>query len=462
MRNSTVIEEAGYFWLPSTPDSRLPGTLHISERGRITLDVIGMFGDPVQAFTVNGSLKRIVGLVKSQYVTLDSCNCKKQNLNFGGISRSIIDARVAYLGAAYGDEETVTFSKVRFSVEGLDEWLFITGLEIEHNFDDLSATIRYKPPRKIPIRLPGDIELAFGFSWSLSGGGTEFKEAKISQKASMSLVSSNGMPLETFLSIISKLTNFLSFAIDKTVMLESVTGFSTELTREREGAQREQVPIRIYFESTSYNEVAPKISWNDMLFRYDQVKDQLEEILAKWFSNYETSEPAFNLYFAYKFGAQRYIDGRFLSLAQGIETLHRRNSTKTVMPPAEFSNLVQELLKSCPSDRKEWLNSRIAYSNEISLRQRLVEMIEPFQLIYGTEERVSLFIRGVVDTRNYLTHYDERLSEKAARGGVDLWRLCMKLEVLFQLHFLRLMGLSNEFIANIVNTVESVKWKLRQ
>lgn len=461
MRNSTVIDEAGYFWLPATPESKLPGTLHISERGGITLDVIGMFGDPAEAFRANSSLKRIIGLIRNQNVTLDSCVYKKQSLTFGGISKSVIHATVAYLGVAYDDEEAVTFEKVRFSVEGLDEWLLITGLEIDLNLEGLGANIKYKRPEQIALRLPGDIKLEIGFSWSLAGGGTEFKEAKISQKASMSLVSSAGMPIESFFPIISKLTNFLSFAIDKTVMLESLDGFSTEIKRQKENGSSYQIPIEVVFESIPYDEVAPKISWTDMLFRYDQVKDELEKMLAKWFSNYETSEPAFNLYFAYKSGAQKYIDGRFLSLAQGIETLHRRNSSGTVMPPGEFRELVQALLKSCPEDKKEWLNTRIAYGNEISLRQRLTEMIEPFKALYGTEDEISTFIKRILDTRNYLTHFDDRLSERAARG-IDLWRLCMKVEVLFQLHFLRLIGLSVESITNIANAVESIKWKLRQ
>lgn len=461
MRNREVIEEVGYFWLPSTPGSKIPGTLHISEQGKVTLSAMGLFGDPAEASKANTSFKRIVGLINNQYVTLDSCRYKKNGGSFGGISKSIINASVAYLGVAYNDEETVSFSKVDLSVEGLDEWLFITGLQIEHNFEELSANISYKPPKKISIRLPEDIELAFAFSWSVSGGGTDFKEAKIKQDACMSLISSSSLPLKAFLSIISKLTNFLCFAIDKTVRLEFITGFSPNVTRQRKDADNEQVPIKVYFESVPYDETTRKIYWNDMLFRYDQVKDQLEEILAKWFSNYETSEPAFNLYFAYKSGAQRYIDGRFLSLAQGIETLHRRNSSKTVMPPDEFTKLIQQLLESCPNDKKEWFKNRIAYGNEISLRQRLVEMIEPFQSLYGSKQEVSAFINRVVDTRNYLTHYDQRSSDRLI-SGIEFWRLCMKLEVLFQLHFLRLMGLSNQFITSIVDAVDSLKWKLGQ
>jgi hypothetical protein len=131
------------------------------------------------------------------------------------------------------------------------------------------------------------------------------------------------------------------------------------------------------------------------------------------------------------------------------------------MLPEEFTALKDQLLESCPSDKREWLKTRIAYGNELSLRQRLVEMIEPFQALYGARQEVAAFIAAVVDTRNYLTHYDPRPSNRLITG-IDLWRLCMKLEVLFQLHFLRLIGLSNQSITAIVDAVESIKWKLRQ
>jgi hypothetical protein len=275
MRNSEVTDEVGYFWLPGTPDSKVPGTLHISERGKVTLDLMGMLGNPNDVFKSNTSFKRIIGLIKAQYVTLDACICTQNTISFGGISKSTINASVAYLGVAYEEDEKINFSKVEFSVEGLDEWLLLTGLEVRHNSQDASASIRYKAPEKITLKLPDDVELAFEFSWSVSGGGTQFKEANINQNSFISLISKTSLSLEVFLTIIVKLTNFLCFAIDKTVMLKFITGFSPDVTRKREGADNEEVPIHIYFESVSYEESIPKIYWQDMLFRYDHVKDRL-------------------------------------------------------------------------------------------------------------------------------------------------------------------------------------------
>lgn len=459
---SEAIEESGYFWLPDNPGSRLPGTLRISETGESSLEIIGSFSDPldVNALKNPEPLKRVVGLIRNDMVTLENCYYKKRDISFGGISKTIIGARFAFKGVGYESSDSISFSKLEFSVEGLDEWLSITGLRVDYDWENKGATIKYIPPKEIPIQLPDGIDLKFTFSWTLPGAPV-VTEAKITQKAIVSLTSQSLRKLEDFLALASKITNFLCFAIDETVSLVSATGYSHEIKRENGEGQTREKPIRIYFQDIRSSDVKAKVESHRMLFHYGHIAKDLERILNNWLANYTTSEPAFNLYFTAKAGAQKYIDGRFLSLAQGIETLHRRNSTKTLMPENEFKQMLQIISKNCPGEKKHWLNDRIAYGNELSLRQRLTEMLEPFQNLYGTETERRAFIGKVVDTRNYLTHYDERLSNKATTG-IEFWQLCMKLEVLFQLHFLRLMGLTNDTINTLVNDNHSIKWKLEQ
>ena len=97
------------------------------------------------------------------------------------------------------------------------------------------------------------------------------------------------------------------------------------------------------------------------------------------------------------------------------------------------------------------------YANEISLRKRLRQMLDPFASLYGGSKTVTSFVGRVVDTRNYLTHYDESLANRALRGE-DLWNLCRKLEGLLQLHFLLLIGLDE----TVVSTISKDNFALRE
>ncbi len=460
MRISEPIEISGYFWLPGQSDQRLPGVLHVSETGKTTLDVIGVFGEAIAALTESSpDLRRIVGVVENgDLVTLEHCFYTNRNISFGGLSKSTIYANYFLRGVQYDEDEAIVFSKFSFSLEGLDEWLSITGLRVDHNWEEGTASIHFNPPKEIVYRLPDEMALAFTFGWTLPGAPI-VTEAKITQKAFVTLKSESLRPIEDFLALVFKVNNFLCFAIDETVSLDSATCYSKDITRDVGDGEKREVPIKLYYQSSPLSDARPTISWHNMLFRYGHVANQLEAILKNWLSNYETSEPAFNLYFASKAGAHKYLDGRFLSLAQGIETLHRRNSKDTFMPEGEFGDFIAALVKSCPSDQQDWLAKKLEYANELPLRRRIRQMLEPFESLYGDSKQRKQFIGKVIDTRNYLTHYDEKLAQQAAKGE-SLWSLCMKLEALFQLHFLRLIGLDGDFIKNLVNENHALRSKL--
>lgn len=460
MRLSEPFEKSGYFWLPGKTENRLPGVLRITETAEATLEIIGIFGDTLAALNETApDLGRIVGIIENgDLITLDHCFYKNRNISFGGISKSTIYASFVLSGVQYDEGESITFSKFSFSVEGLDEWLSVSGLRVEHNWDDKSASIHFTPPKEIALQLPDGIGLAFTFGWTLPVAST-VTEAKITQKAYISLTSESLRSIDDFLAVVFKINNFLCFATDETVSLDSATAYSYEITRDSGNGKNHEIPIKVYYRSIPLSEVKPKVQWHGMLFRYGQIATQLEIILNNWLNNYETSEPAFNLYFASKSGAHRYLDGRFLSLAQGIETLHRRNSKETMMAEGEFNHLVATILKGCPSQKQEWLKKRLEYANELPLRHRLRQMLEPFENLYGDSKQRKHFIGKVIDTRNYLTHYDAKLAQQVARGE-ELWKLCMKLEGLFQLHFLRLVGLDGESISNLVRESHALRRKL--
>lgn len=460
MRLSVSIELSGYFWLPGKPEQRLPGTLRVSESGETTLELVGVFGDSIAILTdFTSEVPRVVGVVENgDRVTLERCFYRSRNVSFGGISKSTILATFFLRGVQYDESEAITFFKVRFSLEGLDEWLSISGLRVEHHWRENSASIHFDQPNEIVHQLPDGMVLAFTFGWTLPSVPI-ITDAKITQKAFITLKSEFARPLEEFLPFVFKINNFLCFAIDETVSLDSVTCYSYEIMRGVGGGEKRDVPIKLYYQSIPFRDAKPKVGWHNMLFRYGHIADKLTIILNNWLSNYETSEPAFNLYFASKAGAHKYLDGRFLSLVQGIETLHRRNSQETTMPEAEFNELIAALVKGLPSIKQEWLAKKLEYANELSLRHRMRQMIAPFESLYGDSRQRKYFVGKVVDTRNYLTHYDARLSGQAAKGK-SLWELCVKLEALFQLHFLRVIGLNEDLIANLAKENDALRRKL--
>ena len=467
MRLSEPMERSGLFWLPERPEDQLQGDLRISESGEVTLEVNYIYdprerlmNEPRIGYPPEGSedrsLNRIVGIVDNDPVTLDECryvNWRKSYGATGGVSNSIIRADRAFVGVNYDGGEEVAFSNINFSVEGLDEWLSVSGFQVERDSGSGDRSIRYSRPEDIVLNLPDGIQLRFTFAFTSSLSG--FTEARITQKAYVSLSSEGLRSFDYYEKLIKKIHNFFRFVTDEIVSIDEITGYSSEITRsDLVDGERYRIPIKMYYQRLPHPETRPEIHWPHMLFRYRDVTDKIEDILTKWLHFHDVFEPAFNLYFASKSGTRMFLESIFLSLAQGLETLHRKNSVGKpegyYMPEDEFSKLMDDIMQVIPGDRRILIKSKLRFENELSLRKRIKSLIEPFSHYFGNESKQRYFINKFVETRNYLTHYDNKSSPQAA-SGQDLLDLSRQLEALFQLQILILIGIEHSFIDLMVD-----------
>ncbi|MBD1852163.1 hypothetical protein H6F87_19485 [Cyanobacteria bacterium FACHB-502] len=461
MRIEEEYVKVGYFWLPEQQDNKIPGTLTIKDGGDIELEVVGLFDESIEALNGEDDLSRIIGHIeKDGLVTLDNCFYKKKNISFGGISKSKVCVDRVLSGVAYAKSEEVTYSTLSFSVDCMDEWVGISGIDVQNDWENRTATISYNPPENIPYQLDNGMQLEICFAYTLPGFPNT-TEARITQRAYFKLTSEVSRPLNDFIEIAYKLTNLMCFAIDATVTLKGLTATSVEIQREVGEGKLYPVPIKIFYSSIPYSEKAPNRSWHQMLFNYGAIKSNAQSIFNNWVNAYETLSPALSLYFSTKIGAYKYLDGKFLALAQGLETYHRRTSDEKLMDEDEFVSLVEIIKKGCPEEKVGWLEGRLIHGNEINLSQRLKKIIEPFKEHLGSNDERRKLLRKIVDTRNYLTHYSEDLEAKSAEGR-ELWFLCQKLEIIFQLHFLKVLGFSEAEIQNVIENCYPLKNKLNQ
>ena len=198
-----------------------------------------------------------------------------------------------------------------------------------------------------------------------------------------------------------------------------------------------------------------------MLFTFGQIRDNAEKIINNWLNAYDVIRPSLGLYFSAVTGTHKYLDGKFLALAQALETYHRRTSDEKLMDEDVFRTLVARLLCQCTKDKRKWLRGRLIHGNEINLGKRIKKIIEPFKSHIGNGKVRSKLIRNIVNTRNYLTHYSEDLESVAAKG-INLWELCQKMEAIFQLHLLGQLGFSNTEISSIVENNYKLKQKINE
>ncbi len=461
MRIEEKYNKTGYFWLPDKEENKIPGILSIDDGGRIELEIVGNFDEGVKHLSDDDNLSRVIGHVeKDGLVTLNDCFYTNKNFSFGGISKSKVVVNKVLSGAAWDKDEKIAFNTFSFSVDCLDEWIGITGIDVDNDWDRKTATIRYNPPEKIRIELNNGMKLEICFAYTLPGF-PNITEAKITQRAYFRLESEEQRDLKDFISIAFQITNLMCFAMDDIVSIKNVTATSSEIQRDGGDGNKYPVPISIYYQSIPFSEKIPKKNWHEMLFNFGAIKTNAQQVFNNWLNAYEYLSPALGLYFSTKYGAQKYLDGKFLALAQGLETYHRRTSSETLMDKDSYDALVSEILKGCPGEHLDWLNGRLIHGNEINLGKRIKKIIEPFKDHLGTCKERNKLLRKIVDTRNYLTHYSESLHDASAKGR-DLWVLCQKMEVIFNLHFLKVIGFTDEEINGVVKNCNQLKRKLKE
>ena len=475
MRIKEEFKKSGYFWLPSAPDNKFPGTLSISDGGIIDLEIVELFesvgsdGLNWESFDSDAlnwepafynNFKRLVGHIETDEVTLDDCKFKKGFPNRRtGLSRSLLRVDRVFAGIKYGENEIPRFNILIFSVDGINQWIgkSLERINSPNPNNPLAyqrSIISFQHPEPVSFNLPNGMELSITFTQERSGSMSP-REEKITQRTYFKLVSQDARELDEFTSIVEKIVNFLCFAMGNIVCFDSMEAISENLSllpplQEDLGYDKiGLLPINIFYKSQFYSKDKPRIGFN-RLFEFKQIQNDAERIICNWINAYEQINPAFNVYFLATMGIQPSLETNFLTLMQGLEAYHRRTSNEKQMNESEFEELVQDLIEKCPKEKSNWLKGKLQYANELTLRNRIKRMLEPFADVFGDEERRRVLINGIMDTRNYLTHYDLSLESKAAKGG-DLEVLCLKIEALFQLHFLQLIGFSQEDINSIAD-----------
>lgn len=456
MRVQEEYKKSGFFWLPDNEGNKIPGTLIIHDGGKIELEVVGLFDDSIDALNGDDNLRRIIGHVEQDgLVTLEDCFYTNKNITFGGISKSKVLVHKVLSGAAWDKDEKVTFNTLSFSIDCLDEWVGITGINVARSGDYKTATIGYTPPEPFKFALDNGMELSICFAYTLPSFPT-VNEARITQRAYIKISSDEVRELSEFTTLAYKITNLLCFATDETVSLKTLSATSNEIKR-----NNPPQPIKIYYQSIPYAEKEPTKKRYNMLFSFTTIQENAGQIFNNWINAYEFLSPALGLYFSTKEGAHKYLDGKFLALAQGLETYHRRTSTETLMDENDFRQLVDDILESCPESNRDWLRGRLTHGNEINLNRRLKKIVEPFKEHIGNSKQRGKLLRQIVDTRNYLTHYSEDLKELAA-NGTNLYNLCSKMELILNLHFLKVIGFTDSEISDVVKTSQPLQDRINR
>lgn len=473
MKIKEEIKKTGTFWIPSFPEP-VSGVLSISNERGIELEVAqSLVNDPasiVHPFRNLDSFFQVIGHIQEYgFLILDGCYISNSGLNFNlsqiQTSQTIRATRVftGFPHIQHLQNGIPSFNTFKFSIEGIDEWLWIHCIDENYNHEEYTLTISCNPPESILLNLTDGMRLEITVEMENDTLKRPWGRG-VTQKAYFKLVSEEPQELDEFFSVAQKIVHLLCFTINDPVQVDSLSVTSNAICKDHgEGTTPYPAPITIYVPSIYHSKDEPKIDWTRMLFRFSDIQDNAEGMINKWLESYEDYKNAFDLYFLAQLKPQLSLEVKFLTLAQDLEVYHRQMSSDDAPEMSEvklkYKEFVQELVGQYPDEKdKKWLEGKLGHLNDVSLGQRIKGLINPFKELIGNSRERDKLAHKIAVTRNYLTHYNPCLESEAAKGE-ELHVLCLKMELLFELHFLKLTGFTPEKIESIASSCPKLTFK---
>lgn len=442
MRLKEEIVREGEFWIPGDKENSVTGRIFIRENQKIILELNGSIRD-ASFFMASGGSRRLNGFIEREgLVTLDGCFYKTFNLTEGIGEKSIIHVHIAFLGYAYMDGEDVLFDSLTLRTDGLEEWVGVTGISFDYKPDKAGEyAINYSKPENIVIDLFENYKLEICFGYGFKGAGS-LREARVEHRTYLKIIAPEAVSFERLNDMAHKIINLISLSFEKPLVIVQLTGLK-KYDNGKDVSTSDSVSI--YYQSSRYVELTSGLDAADMIFSFKDIKSNASSFFVKWLEVCEKLSPSVGLYFSSVSGQHGLIEARFISLVQGLETYHRTNFPEKKMSEDHFQSLINKLICDCPPESVEWLRGRLTHGNEISLYTRMIRLTSVMENIVGDKRFLKKLSREIVDTRNYLTHYDAQLKSRSASGR-RLVQLSFMLELVFLAHFLIMIGFESENI----------------
>jgi hypothetical protein len=160
---------------------------------------------------------------------------------------------------------------------------------------------------------------------------------------------------------------------------------------------------------------------HEFFLRYPDIAQWFPQIVDCWLNASDTIGHALVLLFSAIREPAAFLETRFLPIVQAAEVYARAETPGT-----------------------------LAHANELRLKQKmhaLLDTLEPNTLTLFCKQRDE-FVRGIVDTRNYYTHYSDRYDR--VLQSMELHWATVKLQLMLKILLLKRLGVPESVLQAII------------
>lgn len=438
------VETEGVWWFPHSPEERLAGVLKYNDTKGGHLRLIGgsFVAQTTRKSYENYDYDLICGLSSNgKLVTLWQCNDDGTTFVDGRYYGQDISINIILWGCHFPSIDDIQFTKLEINYTFLEQWLnhqtFKSEWLYKESGERTGYSLQYNYPQIPENKFQG---IKVGFSYRISSR-EQLNSSGITQFAYVEIESESSLHYDNFQKhLIYPLRNFLSLGIGRTIVPNSISGWSS--IKMPDGIVS-HCHTEIYASHAGYDVPIPNTLIPDkMLFTYKDMAEGLDNYLSKWFDLSTKIAPVMDLYFSLFFIRSMYLHSQFLTLAQALETYHRRLYEGTYIPADDYEEIKQILYAAIPdildNDLKKKLKDVLKYANEFSLRKRIRAILEEVLKPYKTTvdllvDNPKKFANDLHNLRNHLTHYSDKTRGGPSENSEMQYELIQKMKLIMQL-----------------------------
>ena len=459
-------EYTGYWWLPSLPDNQITGTIKITNENKITLELLGVLqksGERLNIFANeflnNKSHEIILGLtIDGKLITICQANCCNSNYNFSGWSSEKYNIAYFLIGVHFSKLEEMKFFKALVKYSHLSMWTYLGNPEFlksfNHQFFEEKNTSYSDLPELTAKTAKGEIKIHIGEATQSKMLNLEVTKKKTS---TIGIYPLQELSFEEYYNdYLYPLQNFLTLATNQQNLVTELILFShhgKKIDYPYHDSSEEPIKVIarfIYEKDNEENQVSPII-----IFSLKDIENEFSLYIQKWLNITDEIKHICNIYFGLKYNKSiGFTESYFLFMSQAVESYHRVKKNNLSIPLEAHQKRLKEIYDTIPENYLDWLKEKLAHSNELTLKDRLEQLItihkgiiQPF---LHDENNINNFIKRVRNTRNYYTHYNQSLNGKYAQGS-ELFRLAQVLSFLLLACLLSELGCTNERCVELVS-----------
>ncbi|KAG2477240.1 MAG: hypothetical protein NPMRTH1_1250021 [Nitrosopumilales archaeon] len=391
-------EKIGWWWLPNCEDKHVCGKI-IYNKGRISLETMFSMTGKDTGFLDNLDLQKIPVI----FGTLDTGeNIRLIDCRMHHRTNNKCEHRVLKMFSnARWNSPPEKFNKLSVEYSSLFEWLGIKTIDVQH--DEEKNIITHTAPKSIPVKLDNENELNFFIGYSISHHYLP-KNYIIPQFASVTLTHNKQISFEILYEKLKYFRYFLMLAVQNPVYPIKIHA-------------RVDNELEAVFLDQELDQDKKDIDNQNMLFTFQQIKDNHEKIIQTWYELCAKYDKSLMIFFSNMFHSKFLtLELQFLQMAQSLEAFHRVDNKK-----------------------------------DIHLKDRLNELLLPYQ-----DHFINFDTAKIEKSRHYYSHgFIEDYNESEILDIQNLYFSTMRMDRLIQICLLDKLPLNQELKNNIITKLMS-------